>query len=83
MSRVSISQLPRAVAQATGAPALTRQRTYDLVVSGIIPATFERGRWYFEESEISKIISTLGLKSNPENQTCGQFSQDEARKEFP
>lgn len=61
MAKSSISQLPRALALPDGKPALSRVKIYDLVVTGVIPATFENGRWYFDPDRIDEIRQALGL----------------------
>lgn len=65
-SKIPLTSLPRALAQAYPGAAVTYRRLYHLAVDGHLPATQEHnGRWFLARADLPAVARMLGLQAAP------------------
>jgi hypothetical protein len=65
MTTFILTQLPRKVAEATGAPAPNPRKLYNMTVGAKWPAEQINGRWHIAEADLPMVVEALGLTMLP------------------
>lgn len=58
---IGIAHIGRKIAAMTGKAGPSHQQVYDIVLRGLVPATFERGRWYVSEEDVPQVAQALKI----------------------